>query len=163
MKKSKTIILVLFLLSLSMSYGQVNIKKNSISTAGGSATVGNTSLTYAIGEVAMQENTQGNTHLSEGFIGPDILAAVGIEDYGELSGIGVYPNPVDSYLNIELSSAIDYEIYLYDISGKQLLNTVSTGNTRKQLDFSTYKRAVYMLIVVDRKNHKRKIIKIQKK
>ena len=163
MKNLKTNFLFLFLLTLTLGYGQVNIKKNSISTAGGSATVGNTSLTYAIGEVAVQENTQGNIHLSEGFIGPDIISAVGIEDYGELSGIGVYPNPVDTYLNIELSSAIDYEIYLYDINGKQLLYTGSTGETRKQLDFSTYKRAVYMLIVVDRKNHKRKIIKIQKK
>ena len=162
MKKLKKTILILVLLSLVAGYGQVNIKKSNVSTGGGSATVGNTTLTYAIGEVSVREDTQGNTHLSEGFIGPDILTAVGIENYGELTGIEVYPNPVDTYLNLELPDTARYEIYLYELTGQQLLSVDTADDTRLQLNLSLYPPAVYMLMVVDRNNKKSKIIKIQK-
>jgi len=158
----KTTVLLFFLLACSLSYGQVNMKKSGISTGGGSATAGNTTLTYAIGEVAVQENTQGNIHISEGFIGPDILSAVGIEDYTELSGVAVYPNPVETYLQIELPAEQDYEIYLFDLNGKQILQTGTNGSSTKQLNLEHLQTAVYMLIVVDRKNQKQKILKIQK-
>lgn len=149
-------------LSLLTGYGQVDIKKSGLSSGGGSATVGNMQVIYTVGEVAVQENTQGNDHLSEGFIGTDILTAVDIEDYTELNGIAIYPNPVDTYLQIELPVEQDYEIYLFDLNGKQILQTGIDGNRYKQLNLSDLKTAVYMLIVVDRKNQKRKIIKIQK-
>ena len=158
----KKIFFILVSLGVLAGYGQVDIKKSGLSTGGGSATVGNTTLTYAVGEVAVQENTQGNIHLSEGFIGPDILSAVGIEDYTELTGIAIYPNPVDTYLNLELPAEQDYEIYLFDINGKQILQTGTNGSNTKQLDLSHLQTAVYMLIVVDRNARKQKIIKIQK-
>jgi len=158
----KTPVLLFFLLACSLSYGQVNIKKSSISIGGGSATAGNTTLTFAIGEVAVQENTQGNIHISEGFIGPDILSAVGIEDYTALNGTGIYPNPVDTYLQIELPAKQNYEIYLFDLNGKQILGSETDGDNQKQLNLSHLPVATYVLIIVDRKNKQRKIIKIQK-
>jgi len=73
----KLFILILFLLT-GFTYGQMQIKKSSISTGGGSASAGTTTVISAIGEVAVQENTQGTVHISEGFIGADIAVVLGV-------------------------------------------------------------------------------------
>lgn len=152
----------ILLFASGLSYGQIHLKKSNLSSAGGSTENGTTHIIYSVGEVAVQENTQGNTHLSEGFIGPDIITAVGIEDYTELTGIFTYPNPVETFLNIELPENKDYEIYLYNLNGQQLLKTKTSGLKNKQLNLSAYPSTIYMLIIIDRKMKKTKIIKIEK-
>jgi len=161
MKKTKKIIIILFLLNISIGYGQVNIKKSSVSTVGGSATVGSTSLTYAIGEVAVQENTQGNTHLSEGFIGPDILQALGVEEFSELQGVKIYPNPVADYIHIDLSQSGNYRMYLFDLNGK-LINDYQTVEDTYDINVENLQAAVYLLIIVDNEHKLKSMLKIQK-
>jgi hypothetical protein len=158
MKKIVTIIVLLF---ITLGFGQTTIKKSSISSGGGSATVGNTSVVYTIGEIAVQENTVGSVHLSEGFIGPDI-AVLGIEDYGQLQGVNIYPNPVETDLNISLPEYNNYELYLYDLNGKQLINTTITDENQTIMDLSVQKTGMYLLIIVDRKNKKNATYKVQK-
>ena len=158
----KKILILLSVLISIFSYGQTEIKKSAISTAGGSHTNGTTTVISAIGEVAVQENNQGNIRLSEGFIGPDILTALGLENYDELNGLNIYPNPVDTRLFIEFPVVQDYEVYLYDLSGKQLIFSKINAKSKGEIDLTGYKTAVYMLIVVDVKNMKRKIVKINK-
>ena len=119
----KKIITLLVLLTISFSFGQTTIKKSSISSGGGIVTQGNTTVLYTIGEVTVQENTVGTVHLSEGFIGPDMAALLDIEDYTQLQGINAYPNPVQTDLNISLPEYNNYELYLYDLNGKQLIST----------------------------------------
>jgi len=158
MKKYITIILMLFGI---LSFGQTAVKKSSVSTGGGSATVGNTTVTYAIGEVAVQEATQGNTAVSEGFIGPDILASLGVAEYGVLQGVSVYPNPVKDIFTVKLSGTGTYEYYLYDLNGKQLLTRTADEDT-EQFNISNLRTAVYVLVVIDRKNKRKKIVRLQK-
>ncbi len=157
----KLYISLIAILTFTVGFGQIDIKKSSISTAGGSQTAGNTTLTYAIGEVAVQENTQGNTHISEGFIGPDIIRALGIEDYAQLAGVNIYPNPVTDYIHIDLPQSQQYEFYLFDLNGK-LINRYQSDEKTYTINIQNLQTAVYALVVID-KNHKRKtLIKIQK-
>jgi len=149
------------ILAIGFVYGQIAVKKSCISTSGGSYTNGNTTVTYAVGEVAVQENTQGNIHISEGFIGPDLLVATGIEDYGELYGINAFPNPVKDHLQIELPDEQNYEISLFDLSGKDLKN-IFIEQSEYQLQMSHLPSGMYLLVVIDRINKQAKIIKIQK-
>ena len=158
MKKYITVIIMLFGV---WSFGQTTVKKSSVSTGGGSATVGNTTLTYAIGEVAVQEATQGNTAISEGFIGPDIPESLGIADFGELQGVSVYPNPVKDVFSVEIPGKQSREFYLYDQNGKQILYMTSDSELTK-IDISRLSAAVYILIAIDRTQGKRKIVKIEK-
>ena len=144
-----------------MGYCQIDVKKSSISTGGGSATVGTTQVIYSIGEVAVQEHTQGTTHLSEGFIGPDMAQALGITDYGTLTGISLYPNPVTDRFNVNLSQTGTYEFYLYNLQGKQILYR-QTQNSKELFDISRLTSAGYLLIVIDRDNKLKKSFKIIK-
>lgn len=144
-----------------MGYSQIDVKKSSISTGGGSTTVGTTQIIYSIGEVAVQEHTQGTTHLSEGFIGPDLAEALGITDYGILSGISVYPNPVTNRFNISLPQSGSYEFYLYDLQGKQIFFR-QVNDTQQNFDISRLTAAGYLLIVIDRENKLKKTFKIIK-
>ena len=158
----KRILTLIVLLTIGLSYGQIAVKKSSISTGGGSSTVGTTTVISAIGEIAVQEQTQGTIHLSEGFIGPD-LVALGIEEYTNLQGVSIYPNPVQNDLNIELLDYNNYELYLFDLNGKQLVNQKIEDNDRYVLDLSGQKTGAYLLIVIDRKHKKRSIQKVIKR
>ena len=159
MKKLLTIILVF---TASFGFSQTTLVKSSISSGGGSATQGNTYLVYTMGETFVQEADQGSTHLSEGFIGADIAHLLGIEDYAQLEGLKVYPNPVKSNLNIELPEYNNYEIHLFDLTGKELINSQLEDMNNAQFDVSQLKTGVYLLSIIDRDNKKAKTIKVQK-
>ncbi len=156
----KTLITIIAFLLLVSVYGQTAVKKSSLSTAGGSQTAGNTTVIYAVGEVAVQEQTQGNILVSEGFVGPD-FSALDIENYSDLTGIEVYPNPVKDIFTVSLPANRSYEFYLYDMNGKQIW--AKTGdNEQQQFNIARLHPAVYVLAVIDRNNQLKKIVKLQK-
>ncbi len=158
----KYLFTLLTLLTVSLGFSQVEFRKSSLSSGGGSASSGNLYMVYAIGEIGVQETTQGNLHLSEGFVGPDIASIVGIEDYGVLEGLKIYPNPVRNNLSIQLPDYGNYEIYLFDMTGKQLWQNNIEDENQASYNMSNYKTGVYILTIVDRQNKKAKTIKIQK-
>ncbi len=145
-----------------ISFGQTHIKKSMISASGGSYNNGSINIVYTSGEIAVQEISQTNIHLSEGFIGPDIMNLLGITNYSELKNIEVFPNPVKDDLFIQLPEKKDFNIYLFDLSGKKIFET-ATRHKRYRIKMNLFPASVYMLIVVDTDNKQSKIIKIQKK
>ena len=157
----KKLLLITSLLIVYATTAQVELKKSSISTTGGTATAGNQQVVFTIGEINIQETDVGNTHLSEGFIGPDIAEALGITDYGILSGISIYPNPVTDRFSVNLPQSGTYEIYLYNLQGKQIFFR-QTQRVKEIFDISRLTAAGYMLIIIDRQNKLKKSFKIIK-
>ncbi len=160
MRKSIYSILLLFALVMT-AYPQTAIKKSSVSPGGGSASNGNTSIVFSIGETAMHEQTQGNTHISEGFIGPDIKIALKVKDYSALTGIRVYPNPVMDDLYIDYSNRGAYEVHIFDVTGKEILAKPDNKSNIK-LNLSSFPTGIYVVAIVDRKARKIKTYKIKK-
>jgi hypothetical protein len=158
----KKIITLLVLLSISFSFGQTTIKKSSLSSGGGVVTQGNTTVLYTVGEIAVQENTVGTVHLSEGFIGPDMAQLLGIQDYTQLEGVSAFPNPVQDHLNVTYSNYNNYETHLFDLNGKELLKVNVEDDTATQLNLSEFKTGMYIMTIIDRTNKKATTIKIQK-
>jgi len=148
-------------LSIYSVNSQVSIVKSNISAAGGSQLVGNVSLIFTIGELAINEYDTINNHVSEGFISPDIVNLTGIKDYQVLQGISVYPNPAKDWINISLPSQEKYEIYIYDINGKQILKQQISESGK--ISVSSLKKANYLLLIVDRVNKLYSINKLIKK
>lgn len=159
----KTILILIVLVIAGSCFAQTEIKKSSISTGGGSATAGNTTIIYSIGEVAVQETEQGSIQLSEGFIGLDMAVknTLGLNKYGKLYNIKVYPNPVKNILNIDLPYNHNVELYLYNITGEMVLKK-RTNRNPAQINISGLKPGIYLLSIIDQINHKFKNIKIQK-
>jgi len=158
----KKLLTILAILTISFSFGQTAIKKSSLSSGGGVVTQGNLTMLYTVGEIAVQENTVGTVHLSEGFIGPDMTALLGIEDYTELEGVKAFPNPVQDNLNVSLSDYNNYEIHLFDLNGKELMTVNIEDAIETQLNLSQLRTGMYIMTIIDRDNKQAKTLKIQK-
>ena len=157
-------VLFTFFLTLLITTGfsQTELRKSSLSTGGGSASNGNLYMVYAIGEIGVQESTVGNTHLSEGFVGPDLTALVGIEDYGVLNGLKIYPNPVKDMLQINLPQTGTYEVHIFDLTGKEIFYRNIEDSNEAQYNIANFKTGVYLLVIADRENKLAATVKLQK-
>ncbi len=158
----KKYLIILTILLFVTGYGQTTLRKSSLSAGGGSATSGNLYMVYAMGEIGIKEADQGNMHLSEGFIGPDFAALLGIEDYTRLENLKVYPNPVKDLLKVQTPDVGDYEISLYDLTGKLMMFKIIEGSDHARYYLSQFPTGYYLLSVVDRKNKRAATIKLQK-
>ncbi len=158
----KNLLFVAFVLAVFGLQAQTTIKKSSISTSGGTMTSGNREVIFTVGETNVQETDTGNVHLSEGFIGPDIAEALGISDYGILSGVSIYPNPVSEIFSVRLTQRSHYEFYIFDLQGKRILYRQSQ-DANQTFDIGFLTAGSYLLIVIDRDSKSKKVFKIIKK
>ena len=85
-------------------------------------------------------------------------SALGIEDFGDSSGVNVYPNPSSDFVNIEAQKEIK-SVKLNDASGKLILNKKS-NSVQDRINIQHLPKGVYILII-ELKNQKviKKIIK----
>lgn len=159
----KVYIFLLMICLAGMSYGQVAIKKSSISAGGGSVSAGNNSVAYAIGEVAIQEANSGSVAISEGFISPNILGTLGIQDYTRLQGVSVYPNPAIKDVQISLPNPETYKISITDLTGKEIFTQTTENADQVKIDIGNLSRDMYLLVVKDLNHKQYAIFKIIKK
>lgn len=143
-------------------YSQTALRKSSLSAGGGSATQGSMYMVYALGEIGVQEHTTGTIHLSEGFVGPDITAIVGIEDYGVLQGLKVFPNPVKDNFEINLPDIKTYEVHIFNLTGQEIFNKNIDNNDHASYNISNFNTGVYLLVIVNREDKLSATVKLQK-
>ncbi len=86
---------------------------------------------------------------------------VNISDYDSLKSILIYPNPVQTDLQIQLPANRTYEIRLFDLNGKQLIHR-KTGDITCSINLSNLPASTYLLLIIDRSNRQAKTLKIQK-
>ena len=143
----KTIIIILSLLLSISGFGQTVITKSNISSGGGTATAGTTRIVFTVGEVAVNETTQGTVHISEGFINPEFANETGLSDYrqNELN-VSVFPNPAKDFVNVKFPDAKSYEIDLYSADGK-IISTYTTNSTIEQIPVNNLSSGEYLMIV----------------
>ena len=158
----RTYILLVSLFIGGMLFGQ-EFRKYSLSAGGGSGENANLYLAYALGEIGTKENSAGNLYLSEGFIGPDLYEIMGVEDYETLQGVSLFPNPFKDYLNISLAQAGNYEIRVYDLTGKEVFRTDVEQNDGVRLNLSHLNSGTYIIGIADRTNRKFAALKIVKR
>ncbi|NPA67953.1 MAG: T9SS type A sorting domain-containing protein [Chlorobi bacterium] len=116
--KKLAIIPVLFLFILSSA--QTQIKKSSIDNGGATSANGNINIVFTLGESFIAETTNGNTHVSEGFIGKDFRQTSDIKNIFTTETVNLYPNPADDILFIAAKSEIK-SVSISDITGKNVL------------------------------------------
>jgi len=139
---------------------QATFYKTSWAPDGGSARTGNTVIQYTMGEVFVREAGTA-THLSEGFIGPDMEAFLRMTEMPPVEGLHIYPNPVKDYLQLRFDRQAYYQVRIYDLSGKKLMETEVNGR-RLQLDLRPLQSGYYLLIVTQPDENRFSSIKIQK-
>ncbi|RYM33999.1 T9SS type A sorting domain-containing protein [Brumimicrobium glaciale] len=160
MKKLVTIITSFV---VTVGFSQTTIIKSSLDSGGASVINGTKTVIYTLGEVAVQETTIGNIHISEGFLGPNIIGTSDLDNYSPLEGLNIYPNPTTNFVNIDFKKSDIYEISLYNINGKQVF-TIKTDQTNTQrLNLENYNNGTYLLVVKNNNEQSFKTFRIIKK
>lgn len=69
-----------------------------------------------------------------------------IEDFNNQNSFKLFPNPVDDIITIEFANRVlEGTIQVFDMLGKQLLNTTITTNTAPQINVSGFKSGLYLI------------------
>jgi len=157
----KQLILLLIMLLPAGIFAQLEMRKSSLAPVGGSVISGHNYMVHAGGEVVNREMVNGDTRISEGFIGPDFSHFLHVEDYAHLDGVNIYPNPVSDYLQIGLPAGSRYEVYLFAINGKEIYRD-ETGASRYNMDMRSLAPGIYLLVIIDRQHRSYVSYKIQK-
>ena len=143
----KKILIIIALLIAELGFSQLTIKKSSIDSGGATTSSGNTTMIYTIGETVVQENTQGNIYISEGFISPEMQESLAVSNYSALAGITIFPNPATDFVNLAFVTDADYSIQVYDVSGKSLASFQTAEDIR--INLSNYSAGNYILLIKD--------------
>ena len=122
---------------------------------GGTATGDAGSVTYTVGQIAVQGTNNGDKSVLEGVQQPYEIQTVGVDDYpGITLNAVVYPNPTQNLLNLRISN---FEIptsgltaQLYDADGR-LLQVTTVSELETSFDLRIYPMATYQLRVLDGK------------
>ena len=157
----KAVLFILIFLPAVVS-AQLAVKKSGLSAGGGVAANGTMQLVWSVGEVSHREAPAGSYLLSEGFVGalPQQTASA-VREYGTLTGIRAWPNPVTDVLQIGFAEGGTYRLSLIDLTGKKVLKKQINGN-HTTLRVSSLTQSIYLLLIVDEKHKMKKVFRIEK-
>jgi para-nitrobenzyl esterase len=79
-----------------------------------------------------------------------------INEFSELEGLTVYPNPAKSYFTIEVLNDDFQSIQITDMNGRSVNSVLLTGSTTN-VDCSAMKPGIYFVIATNNKNQSRTI------
>ena len=112
-------------------FGITTFAQSDIVPVGGTATGNGGTVTYTIGQIAVQSYGDGGTSISEGVQQPYEIQTIGIENYpGITLNAMVYPNPTSSNLQLAISNEkFEGEVKVFDTNGKYLFSKKIEGET----------------------------------
>lgn len=132
--------------------------QSAIVPAGGDAQSNGGSVSYTIGQIAVQttSNSNGSVSVAEGVQQPYEILTVGVDDYPQIAlNAVVYPNPTENIAQLQING---FEIpvsglraILYDGNGKQL-QVVTITEDLTSFQIGQYATGTYYLEVREGKH-----------
>ena len=80
----------------------------------------------------------------------------------QIENISVYPNPVNSLLNVNIGLNRDFNYSIFNITG-QIIGKGKFANNINRVDFSEVSKGIYFLRVFDSQSKKQNTYKLVKK
>ena len=146
----KLYFLFIFLWGMTAVYAQ-----SAIVPVGGDAQSNSGSVSYTVGQIAVQTTTNSNSSISvaEGVQQPYEIMTVGVDDYPQIAlNAVVYPNPTENIAQLQLNGleipANGLRATLYDGNGKQLRFVTVTDNLTT-FQIGQYATGTYYLELCD--------------
>ena len=125
---------------------------------GGEANGSGGSVSYSVGQIAVQSNSEGSTSISEGVQQPYEIDVVGVDNYPDITLNAIlYPNPTQGNLQLVMSNDQlqmvngQWLMKVFDADGKFLFSKQIDGETT-QLDLSPYATGTYYINVCSGKD-----------
>ncbi len=88
-------------------------------------------------------------------------STLGVNDESFLSQVKVYPNPTTDFVNLKFSLISEYQMELFDITGRKLVSQEFSSNASK-IDMNSFANGVYFINIKDITNNQFKVIRIIK-
>jgi len=141
---------------------QIELHKQSIDSGGTISQSGTITILFTVGEVVVAESVATTYSISEGFIGKDISVSLGVDEFDNLIGVTVYPNPFVSELNITFPNSSQYDIELYDVYGKLIWSMNTSHQTETKIVLDILSETNYFLLVKEVALQKVKVFQVIK-
>lgn len=156
------LLLTYFLILSAVVLNAQEIRKTALATAGKALTNSEYSIDFTIGEPIVGLVTNENS-IDQGFWASTLVVApISIEK--ELEGIMIYPNPVETELNILVNNNPVYAITLFGVDGKRTLKKkVDPSLVAHKINLSHLSKGVYVLRLFVEGTDEAKMFKIIKK
>jgi len=137
--------------ALALTAHAQSISQDVVGTAGNEMLTPNITLSYTIGEPAVNYWPTGGVVLTEGFQQNEVLIT-GISETPEAVNVNVYPNPFSTSFTVELNRDNGYAFTITDALGRHVnANTVDVANDKTTVDMQNMASGIYFLSVV--RNH----------
>ena len=117
---------------------------------GGDATDGSVTVSYTVGQVAVQANSDGGTTIYEGVQQPYEIQIIGIDNYpGITLNAVVFPNPTVGNVELTMNNVqLEGEVRVFDMNGKFLfVKKIEGENT--EIPMSDLSAGAYFVNVVN--------------
>ena len=167
MKKISSSFIVL-LLCLTC-WGQ-SLERSVISSGGSYLENGGLSLSFTIGEAVITTRTGASFIITEGFQQTDVIAIpTGIEIPEYVNNIIAYPNPTESFLNVDVNTKkpVDLIFELFDQLGRRTRfsreSLKESLSIQHQIDLMGLPAGIYQLLIKTNHGNPVKTFKVIKK
>jgi Secretion system C-terminal sorting domain len=139
------LLLTLCLFAPAFSFSQI-FSTDVISSNGESTTSGTASLTWTVGEIAIESYTYSNGYLTEGFHQCWTCGPVSINEIQNNLAISTYPNPFLNSVIIDIpNNTDDLDLVVFDALGKIVLTEKYSGNSPIEYDLRFLSSGMYVL------------------
>ena len=150
-------LLFIFIVVSNIAVAQVS-SRDILTTSGGTYTQINGTMSFSIGEIAIETASATDNKLTQGFQQGN-YTILSISDEKISPSISIYPNPTSNSVKVEFAESIN-SVKLYDMTGNLLIDK-KLNATSETFDLSSFATGVYIMHVYDAKN-KMYAYKIQK-
>lgn len=124
------------------------VAQNAVVPVGGTASGNGGTVTYTVGQIAVQTNSVGTASISEGVQQPYEISVVGVDGYPSITLNAVlFPNPTQGNVQLTIDNLqFEGEVKIFDLNGKFLFSKKIEGENTA-LDLSRYAPATYYVNV----------------
>lgn len=124
------------------------VAQNAVVPVGGTASGNGGTVTYTVGQIAVQTNSDGTVSISEGVQQPYEISVVGVDEYPSITLNAVlFPNPTQGNVQLTIDNLqFEGEVKIFDSNGKFLFSKKIEGENTA-LDLSRYAPATYYVNV----------------
>ncbi len=142
--KQYLILIFLMFFKLSMTTTQA---QQIISGAGANFQTTGGSVSWSLGEIAIETFTNESFIITQGFQQSHLTITNVSEIENFESEVIVYPNPAHNYLNLVLENTEGVQYFLYSVNGQLVENKV-VSNDHTQINFKSLNPGIYLLKIL---------------
>lgn len=154
--------LTYFLILSGIVLNAQEIRKTTVASAGKALTTSAYRIDFTIGEPIVGLVTN-ESSIDQGFWASGLVVAP-ISTEKELEGIKIYPNPVETELNILVNNNPVYAITIFGVDGKRTLKKkVDATQVVHKINLSHLSKGIYVLRLYVEDTDEAKLFKIIKK